>query len=165
MILGGVLKWSIKSLCSLSHTHLPTTYYTPTFMHSLSLCVHVHLSAHHTYNPKPFGCTLAPHILYPSYFIISPFYLLFPIVHMQTLYIPDLFVLLDFLVVAENHHDNVAKMPHLQRNLVMNYEASVLHPIYQTIFPYLASNRNTTFCFYASFGSFACFPCHFRKSM
>ena len=32
----------------------------------------------------------------------------------------------------------------------MYHDASVLHPIYQTIFPYLASNQFTKFSFYAS---------------
>ena len=46
------------------------------------------------------------------------------------------------------------KRTHLQRSLVMHDEASVLHPIFQTTFLYLASNWNRKFCFYASFGPF-----------
>ena len=42
-------------------------------------------------------------------------------------------------------------------------EARVLYPIYETNFPYLASNWNTKLCFYASFLSFCLFPMQFQK--
>ena len=56
-----------------------------------------------------------------------------------------------------------SKRPYLQMNIVMHHAASVLHPIYQTIFPYLTSNRNTKFCIYVSSGSFCLLPMQFQE--